>query len=162
MDMEKKTYRKIKELKNSLDIPKDNRVNNFKLKHIFCIISLILLRNHWSCLDMWSEIDFVKGKLDAIEYQMIHGELLPFIIKTEDKKNNVSTRQCSYLYSHYEKVISRFRNHYHGYWVLIWTWWRTCGKRAKILARKVYYQKKSPIENIVKFEGKIKTAWTDI
>ena len=35
---------------------------------------------------MWSEIDFVKGKLDAIQYQMIHGELLPFIIKTEDKK----------------------------------------------------------------------------
>lgn len=64
-----------------------NAVNNYKLKHIFCVIFPLFPRNHRSCLNMSSEIFFVKSELKAKGYQELsYGELSPFITEIEDKK----------------------------------------------------------------------------
>ena len=62
-------------------------VNNYKLKHIFCVIFSLFSRSHWSCSDMSSEIFFVKSKLKAKGYQgLSYGELSSFITEIENKK----------------------------------------------------------------------------
>lgn len=61
--------------------------NNYRFKRGCCIISPIFPRNHYSCLGMSSEIVFIKGKLNAAEYQeLLHDELLPFITEIGDQK----------------------------------------------------------------------------
>lgn len=84
--------------------------NNCRLKHnILGIISSIFKtkRRYWSCLDMLSEIDFVKSKLNDVGYQeMLYSNLLPFIIEIEGKKTMVLFIDRR----HYEKVLLRFRN----------------------------------------------------
>lgn len=79
-------------------------VNNYRFKHIFPIISSIFPRNHWSCLNMLNKIVFVKGKLNAIEYQkMVHGELLLFAIEIKDHFS-------PFIQLPLQDVLLRFRN----------------------------------------------------
>lgn len=86
-------------------------VNNCRVKRIFCIISSTFLRNHRPCLDMLSEVVFLKDKL----YDRVWGDFAWWIISFHDwnkrQKDNLSTRRRSSLYScHYRNVVPRFRN----------------------------------------------------
>lgn len=88
-------------------------VSNYKLD--FCIISFkedISKKNHCSCLNILSEIIFLRARLNIMGYQeTFHDELLPFVTIIEDEKTILSARQRSYLCSrHYKKVVLRFRN----------------------------------------------------
>lgn len=72
----------------------------------------IFPKNHWSCLNISSEIIFLKGRSNVMGYQeTLHDELLPFVTVIEDEKTILSARQRSHLCSrHYKKVVLRFRN----------------------------------------------------
>ena len=88
-------------------------VNNCRLKHIFCIICSIFPRNRRSCLDMLSEIVFVKCKLNAIGYQEmlldIYRQLLHFITEIEDKKKTSFQQDNALIHTaaKYKNVVSK-------------------------------------------------------
>lgn len=116
---------------------------NYKFKHISCIFSSIFPRKRWSCLDTISEIVFVKCRLNAMGYQKIlHDKLLLLVIEIEEKKT-VFQKGTALIHT---AAITKTR-------------FQDCGIELLsdqnrvpswiFLARKIYNQEKTPIENIV-------------
>ena len=123
---------------------------NYKFKHISCIFSWIFPRKRWSCLDTISEIVFVKCRLRYQRYQKIlHGKLLLLVIEIEEKK---TAFQKDNALIHTAAITK--------------TWFQNCGIELlpnqnrvllwTFLARKIYNQEKTPIENIAELWKKNK------